>query len=284
MSSHATDRLSQRIKDSLIVAFPLEARKWIRDAGLNNADIANAVKEMWKDEFQKRLDYRILTPEFTAGLKRIFVLIEGFIRIDDTDYPITITATSVDEKEDGRLVEKTLTGRKLIVIVADNEVVTMYPTDGNKHEIEKQAEEHDIRKARSTKHKVFESEPFIVELKPDGTLTEYTGRTGSSNVLAKAEKEYALSPGRKLKVYLKFMNGMAEAKVLEVLNRNSARADGFVKVAIELEDGRKVPKTLYPGDPVSVPTKDGGWEQLQVTDSLFVDYAHRGGAFSLKLI
>ena len=201
-----------------------------------------------------------------------------------SEFPIEMTVTSVDVKKDGRVVEKTYEGKKLVVIVADNDVVTIMSKDGTESEIARSVEEHDDRKARSAKVLAFDSEPYVIELTSDGTLEEYTTRTGSSNTLTKGEKEYALAPGRQLKVYLPFMGGMAKAEVIEVLNRNQVRADGFIKVAIQLADGRKIPKTLKPGDPISIPTKGGDWELLKVSDSLFVDYANRGGALAVKLI
>ena len=284
MTKHADKRLDQRVKDSLIISIPLEARKYIRDNGLNNAELTVGMQEMIKSEFQKRLDNRVLGPDFTTGAKRVFILLEAILKIGESEYPITLTVTSVDVKSDGRVVEKTLTGRKLVVIVGDNKVITIFAADGTKHDIARAAEAHDERMARSSKIMTFDSEPFTIELNGKGELSEYTGRTGGSNTLTKAEREYALAPGRMIKVFLPFMGGMTESEVIEVLNRNSARADGFVKVAVQIEDGRKIPKTLKPGDPVSIPTKDGNWEQFSVADSLFVDYAHRGGAFSLKLI
>jgi hypothetical protein len=296
LSQHADKRVEQRIKDSLkdgtVIDFPAAARKKISMTGRSLADVSNEVTQMIKDEFMRRLTNRIERPDFPDGNK-VVVLLDPQLKYGRDTFPISVSVTSENEvidKNTGQksIIRKTYTGERLCVYIADNVVTTIkvLPENYTDIDIEKDSDKHFITKKLEVKtSKVLSGgSEYVIELDKTGEIKPYTGQLYTGHGIV-TEKEFALTPGRRIKVIIPFMDkvNLTEVEVISVVNRESARADKFIKVDVVLEDGRKVPKTLRAGDQIALPVgPDGEWQNSQVADSLFVDYANRGGSFSLK--
>jgi len=296
LSPHADKRVEQRIKDSLkdgtVIDFPAAARKKISMTGRSLADVSNEATQMIKDEFMRRLTNRIERPDFPDG-NRVVVLLDPQLKYGHDIFPISVSVTSENEVIDKRtgkksIIKKTYTGERLCVYVADNVVTTVkvLPANYTDIDIEKDSDKHFITKKLEVKTSTVLSgdSEYVIELGKTGEIKHHTGQIYAGHGIV-TEKEFALTSGRHIKVIIPFIDkdNLTKVEVLSVVNRESARADRFIKVDVALADGRKVPKTLRAGDQISLPVgPDGKWQNCQVADSLFVDYANRGGSFSLK--
>lgn len=296
LSKHADKRVEQRIKDSLkdgtVIDFPAAAKKKISLTGRSLKDVSNEATQLIKDEFMRRLTNRIERPDFPDG-NRVVVLLDPQLKYGHDTFPISVSVTSENEvidKKTGKksIIKRTYTGERLCVYIADNVMTTVkvLPENYTDIDIEKDSDDHFINKKLEVKTSTVLSggSDYIIELSKTGEVSPHTGQIHSGHGIV-TEKEFALTPGRRIKVIIPFMDkvNLTNVEVISVVNRESARADKFIKVDVVLEDGRKVPKTLRPGDQIALPVgRDGEWQTCQVADSLFVDYANRGGAFSLK--
>ncbi|CAB4218999.1 hypothetical protein UFOVP1604_82 [uncultured Caudovirales phage] len=296
LSKHADKRVEQRIKDSLkdgtVIDFPAAARKKISLTGRSLKDVSNEATQLIKDEFMRRLTNRIERPDFPDG-NRVVVLLDPQLKYGHDTFPISISVTSENEvidKKTGKksIIKRTYTGERLCVYIADNVMTTVkvLPENYTDIDIEKDSDDHFINKKLEVKTSTVLSggSEYIIELSKTGEVSPHTGQIYTGHGIV-TEKEFALTPGRRIKVIIPFMDkvNLTNVEVISVVNRESARADKFIKVDVVLEDGRKVPKTLRAGDQISLPVgPDGEWQNCQVADSLFVDYANRGGSFSLK--
>jgi hypothetical protein len=310
LSKHADKRIAERIKESLkdgtSIDFPIEARRKIALTGRSLADVSNEATQLIKDEFMRRLTNRIERPDFPDD-NRIVVLLDPQLKYGHDTFPISVSVTSETEiidKKTGKteILKRTYTGERLCIYIADNVMTTVkvLPANYTDIEIEKDSRNHfDNKNIEAGNITVLSGEAdYIIELSKTGEIKHHTGQIYSGHGII-AEKEFALTTGRYIKVNLAFKKdeNLTKVKVLSILNRDSARADKFIKVEVELEafkevkleDGTiefrsiKIPKTLRAGDQISLPVgPDGKWQNCQVADSLFVDYANRGGAFSLK--
>ena len=296
LSKHADKRVEQRIKDSLkdgtVIDFPAAARKKISLTGRSLKDVSNEATQLIKDEFMRRLTNRIERPDFPDG-NRVVVLLDPQLKYGHDTFPISISVTSENEvidKKTGKksIIKRTYTGERLCVYIADNVMTTVkvLPENYTDIDIEKDSDDHFINKKLEVKTSTVLSggSEYIIELSKTGEVSPHTGQIYTGHGIV-TEKEFALTPGRRIKVIIPFMDkvNLTNLEVISVVNRESARADKFIKVDVVLEDGRKVPKTLRAGDQISLPVgPDGEWQNCQVADSLFVDYANRGGSFSLK--
>lgn len=297
LSQHADKRVEQRIKDSLkdgtVIDFPAAARKKISLTGRSLADVSNEVTQLIKDEFMRRLTNRIERSDFPIGRNIVVVLLDPQLKYGHDTFPISVSVTSENEvidKNTGKksIIRKTYTGERLCVYIADNVVTTIkvLPADYTDIDIEKDSDKHFVTKKLEVKTSTVLSggSDYIIELDKTGEIKPHTGQIHSGHGIV-TEKEFALTPGRRIKVIVPFIDkvNLTNAEIISVVNRESARTDRFIKVDVVLEDGRKVPKTLRPGDQIALPVgPDGEWQNCQVADSLFVDYANRGGSFSLK--
>ena len=296
LSKHADKRVEQRIKDSLkdgtVIDFPAAARKKISLTGRSLKDVSNEATQLIKDEFMRRLTNRIERQDFPDG-NRVVVLLDPQLKYGHDTFPISISVTSENEvidKKTGKksIIKRTYTGERLCVYIADNVMTTVkvLPENYTDIDIEKDSDDHFINKKLEVKTSTVLSggSEYIIELSKTGEVSPHTGQIYTGHGIV-TEKEFALTPGRRIKVIIPFMDkvNLTNVEVISVVNRESARADKFIKVDVVLEDGRKVPKTLRAGDQISLPVgPDGEWQNCQVADSLFVDYANRGGSFSLK--
>ena len=284
ISPHAGQRFDQRVHETLVVDLPNEAKERLRSMGLKPYQISTEAAALIKEEFTKKAK-ALETSEFGDGNVATVILFP-YLKIGDNRFKMKLTVSSYDD-ESSKTTMKTYHGEKICCYVADNVVTTIKVLPGSftDDQIKADMDEHLERQGKLGSSRVIspEGSKFEIEVSSDGSVNPYD-RRDLIGLINRGEKEYALAPGRMIKVFLPFMGGMTEAEVIEVLNRNNARADGFIKVAVQIEDGRKIPKTLKPGDPISIPAKDGGWEHFSVADSLFVDYANRGGAFSIKIV
>ena len=287
LSKHADDRIAQRITSSIVVTFPDKVMSKIYHTGRPENKVVAETTSLIKKEFMYRLKNRIERPDF-ADDSRVVVLMDVWLKIGDDQFPVTLTVTSFDEDKDGNIKERTYTGERICIYVRDNVMTTLkvMPANYDSIDLEKDSEKHFINKGiQAGKTTVIaESSDFIIELSKNGEVKPHSIQVYGGHGIV-TEKEFALTPGRKIKVFLPFADkeNLTEAEVISVLNRDSARSDKFIKVEIVLADGRKVPKTLRSGDPIGVPVgPNGEFEAHKVADSLFVDYLARGGSFSLK--
>jgi hypothetical protein len=287
LSEHADKRIAERITNSIVVTFPDKVMSKIYHTGKSEDEVLAETTKLVKQEFMYRLTNRIERRDFSAN-SWVVVLMDVFLKIGDDQFPVKLTVTSFDKQKDGSIKEKTYTGERICIYVRDNVMTTLkvMPAKYDSIDLEKDSENHLEREGiRAGKTKVIaESSDFIIELTKTGEVIPHSIQVyGGHGIIA--EKEFALTAGRKIKVFLPFVDkeNLTIAEVISVLNRDSARADKFIKVEIILADGRKVPKTLRAGDPIGVPVgPNGEFEAHKVADSLFVDYANRGGSFSLK--
>ena len=287
LSKHADDRIAQRITDSIVVTFPDKVMSKIYHTGRPESKILAETTALIKKEFMHRLRNRIERPDF-ANDNRVVVLMDVWLKIGEDQFPVTLTVTSFDKDKDGKTKERTYTGERICIYVRDNVMTTLkvMPAKYDSIDLEKDSENHlereGIRAGKTTV--IAESSDFIIELTKAGEVKPHSIQVYGGHGIV-TEKEFALTAGRRIAVFLPFVDkeNLTEAEVISVLNRDSARSDKFIKVEIILADGRKVPKTLRAGDPIGVPVgPNGEFESHKVADSLFVDYANRGGSFSLK--
>lgn len=296
LSKHADKRIAERIKDSLkdgtVIDFPIEARRKISLTGRSLADVSNEATQLIKDEFMRRLKNRIERPDFPKG-NRVVVLLDPQLKYGNSTFPISVSVTSETEVTNKKtdkteIIKRTYTGERLCVYIADDVMTTVkvLPANYTDIEIEKDSQNHFDNKNIEAGNIIVLSggSEYIIELGKTGEIKHHTGQIYTGHGIV-TEKEFALTPGRHIKVIIPFMDkeNLTKVEVLSVVNRESARADKFIKVDVALADGRKVPKTLRAGDQIALPVgPDGEWQNCQIADSLFVDYANRGGSFSLK--
>jgi hypothetical protein len=296
LSEHADKRIDQRIKDSLkdgtVIDFPNIARRKIALTGRSLADVSNEVTQLIKDEFMRRLKNRIERPDFPDG-NRVVVLLDPQLKCGRDSFPISVSVTSEKEVVDNKtnkkvIIKRTYTGERLCIYIANNVMTTVkvLPVNYTDIDIEKDSKKHfDNKKVEAGNITVLSGDSdYVIELGKTGEINHHTGQIYTGHGIV-TEKEFALTSGRHIKVIIPFIDkeNLTEVEVLSVVNRESARADKFIKVDVALADGRKVPKTLRAADQISLPVgPDGKWQNCQIADSLFVDYANRGGSFSLK--
>lgn len=280
-TEHSDLRIDQRIVKTLSIDLDPRASSEIKKTGANVGLLSAEIKEEINKEFSRRLK-SLESAQITDGYVT-FVFLEPLLKIGNLVTPITMAVSSWDE--DKPHIIKTYTGEKICFYLFNNELKTLkvQPSKWGADELARNAEAHFRRKHnRDITAKVIylENAKFVISINSDGTINRGLQRTAGK--ILTGEREYALSSGRFIKTYIKFLGGMAPVEVEDVMNRETARADGFIKLAIILPDGRKMQKVLNPGDPIEVPIDDT-WHSFKVADSLFVDYANRGGAFSVKI-
>ena len=282
---HWMERVNQRIEQTLVVDIDSSSAKRLREKEISIKQVLNQISELIALEFKRRTE-KLQSQDFVDPYI-IVVLLEPILKIGSDRSPITMTVTSWNE--DNPEIRKSYSGEKLCVYINHNEIrtVKVMPSSMKKEDLELDAESHIKREFDSNARAVaigMESGQFVLDVSRDGKVQPYDSlglkTVGKINT---GEKEYALTSGRELEVFIPFMNGMSPVEVIEVMNRETARTDGFIKLKVKVP-GRDlpVPKTLKPGDPISIPT-EAGYETFKVADSLFVDYANRGGAFAVKI-
>lgn len=286
LRQHFEDRTRQRIMDSLIVTLSDRTLTLLRGNGISTTEVQPKIAGLIRQEFERKVK-AIQRSEFANSYVADIMLIPT-IKIGKFEAPVKMTVESVDidpktKKERIRVYH----GEMIVGYINHNEAATLkvFPTSMSHQELAKDSNDHHLNKfGRTVDTQVIEHESakLLISIKEDGTVEKVEDRT-AVGLINRGEREYALSPGRIISVWIPFMNDFVPVEIVEIMNRTSVRADGFVKVLVQLPDGRKVPKTLKPGDHVKTPSKDGdGFVNNRVANSLFVDYAKRGGEFAIK--
>lgn len=255
----------------------------IRQSGLGVGKVSEKVRDLIVNEFNRRVKSFEKTTIRDGHV--VFVFLEPILKMGTTLTPVTMSVSSwnVETPE----IVKTYTGEKLCFYLIDNSMMTIKvkSSESTPDELAADAEAHLLRKKNLRMSATVinaDNAKFLIELNSNGDVSAAGAPPKMGGKILTGEREYALTQGRPIKVYLKFMNGMTEVEIDEVMNRRTARADGFIKLAIKLPNGNKSQKILKPGDPISVLIEDE-WYDFKVADSLFVDYANRGGAFAVKI-
>jgi hypothetical protein len=287
LKQHFEDRTRQRIMNSLIVTLSDKTLTLLRENGISTIEVQPKIADLIRQEFESKV--RVIQRNDFANRHVADIMLIPIIKIGKFEAPVKMSVESVDiDPKTQREIIKIYHGEMIVGYINHNEAVTLkvFPTSVSHEELAKNSNDHHIRKfGRTVDTQVIEHESskLLISVKEDGTVEKLEKASANFKKIAKVESEYTLSPGRIISVWIPFMRDFVPVEIVEVMNRTSARADGFVKVLVQLPDGRKVPKTLKPGDQVKTPGKDGdGLVDKKVADSLFVDYDKRGGEFAIK--
>lgn len=287
LRQHFEDRTRQRIMDSLIVTLSDRTLTLLRGNGISTTEVQPKIAGLIRQEFERKVR-AIQRSDFANSYVADIMLIPT-IKIGEFEAPVKMTVESVDidpktKKERVRVYH----GEMIVGYINHNEAATLkvFPTSMSHLELAKNSNDHHLRKyGRTVDTQVIEHESakLLISIKEDGTVEKVEKKAISVGNINRGETEYALSLGRIISVWIPFMSDFVPVEIVEIMNRKSARADGFVKVKVQLPDGSKIQKTLKPGDQVKTPSKDGdGFVNNRVANSLFVDYVKRGGEFAIK--
>ena len=287
LRQHFEDRTRQRIMDSLIVTLSDRTLTLLRGNGISTTEVQPKIAGLIRQEFERKVR-AIQRSDFANSYVADIMLIPT-IKIGEFEAPVKMTVESVDidpktKKERVRVYH----GEMIVGYINHNEAATLkvFPTSMSHLELAKNSNDHHLRKyGRTVDTQVIEHESakLLISIKEDGTVEKVEKKVSSVGKINRGETEYALSLGRIISVWIPFMSDFVPVEIVEIMNRKSARADGFVKVKVQLPDGSKIQKILKPGDQVKTPSKDGdGFVNNRVANSLFVDYVKRGGEFAIK--
>lgn len=289
LKKHFEDRTRQRIMDSLIVTLKGKTLNQLREMGISTTKTQLKIADLIRKEFEKKVK-SLKSRDFSQSYVADIMLVPT-IKVGDVTANMGLTVESVDiDKKTKKEIIKVYHGEMIIGYINHNEATTLkvFPVAMSHDELAKNSNDHHRRehqKIVDTKVIELESSKFPMIVNKDGSVEKYEKKADTKGLIKSAEKEYALSPGRTISVWIPFMKEFVPVEIIKVINRQSARTDGVIKVDVMLPDGKKLPKTLKPEDPVKIPAKDGsGWEEYRIAPSLFVDYANRGGEFAAKLI
>ena len=288
LRKHFEDRTRQRIMDSLVVTLSGKTLDLLRDKSISTTGIQKKIADLIRREFEikvRHLERANFAKSYVAN-----IMLVPIVKIGKFEANVKMSVESVDihpiTKQE---IVKVYHGEMIVGYINHNEAATLkvFPTSMSHEELAKDSNKHHQRRGKDIDTQVIEHESskLLISIKEDGTVEKVEDKSSSVGLINQGEREYALSPGRIISVWIPFMSDFVPVEIVEVMNRKSARADGFVKVLVQLPDGRKVPKTLKPGDQVKTPSKGGDdFVNSRVADSLFVDYANRGGEFAIKII
>lgn len=288
LRKHFEDRTRQRIMDSLVVTLSGKTLDLLRAKSISTTGIQKKIADLIRQEFEikvRHLERANFAKSYVAN-----IMLVPIVKIGKFEANVKMSVESVDihpiTKQE---IVKVYHGEMIVGYINHNEAATLkvFPTSMSHEELAKDSNKHHQRRGKDIDTQVIEHESskLLISIKEDGTVEKVEDRSSSVGLINQGEREYALSPGRIISVWIPFMSDFVPVEIVEVMNRKSARADGFVKVLVQLPDGRKVPKTLKPGDQVKTPSKGGDdFVSSRVADSLFVDYANRGGEFAIKII
>ena len=287
LRQHFEDRTRQRIMDSLIVTLSDRTLNLLRGNGISTTEVQPKIAGLIRQEFERKVR-AIQRSDFANSYVADIMLIPT-IKIGEFEAPVKMTVESVDidpktKKERVRVYH----GEMIVGYINHNEAATLkvFPTSMSHLELAKNSNDHHLKKfGRTVDTQVIEHESakLLISIKEDGTVEKVEKKAISVGKINRGETEYTLSSGRIISVWIPFMKEFVPVEILEIMNRKSARADGFVKVNVQLPDGSKIQKILKPGDQVKTPSKDGdGFVNNRVANSLFVDYVKRGGEFAIK--
>lgn len=287
LRKHFEDRTRQRIMNSLVVTLSGKTLDLLRAKSISTTGIQKKIADLIRREFEikvRHLKGATFAKNYVAN-----IMLVPIVKIGKFEATVKMSVESVDiDPKTKEEIVKVYHGEMIVGYINHNEAATLkvFPTSMSHEELAKDSNKHHQRRGKDIDTQVIEHESskLLISIKEDGTVEKVEDRT-SVGLINRGEREYALSPGRIISVWIPFMNDFVPVEIVEVMNRQSARADGFVKVLVQLPDGRKVPKTLKPGDQVKTPSKGGDdFVNSKVADSLFVDYANRGGEFAIKII
>ena len=274
--------------DSLVVTLSGKTLDLLRDKSISTTGIQKKIADLIRREFEikvRHLERANFAKSYVAN-----IMLVPIVKIGKFEANVKMSVESVDihpiTKQE---IVKVYHGEMIVGYINHNEAATLkvFPTSMSHEELAKDSNKHHQRRGKDIDTQVIEHESskLLISIKEDGTVEKVEDKSSSVGLINQGEREYALSPGRIISVWIPFMSDFVPVEIVEVMNRKGARADGFVKVLVQLPDGRKVPKTLKPGDQVKTPSKGGDdFVNSRVADSLFVDYANRGGEFAIKII
>jgi hypothetical protein len=274
--------------DSLVVTLSGKTLDLLRDKSISTTGIQKKIADLIRREFEikvRHLERANFAKSYVAN-----IMLVPIVKIGKFEANVKMSVESVDiHPTTKQEIVKVYHGEMIVGYINHNEAATLkvFPTSMSHEELAKDSNKHHQRRGKDIDTQVIEHESskLLISIKEDGTVEKVEDRSSSVGLINQGEREYALSPGRIISVWIPFMSDFVPVEIVEVMNRKSARADGFVKVLVQLPDGRKVPKTLKPGDQVKTPSKGGDdFVSSRVADSLFVDYANRGGEFAIKII
>ncbi len=288
LRKHFEDRTRQRIMDSLVVTLSGKTLDLLRAKSISTTGIQKKIADLIRREFEIKVNHlkrATFAQNYVANIMLVPIVKIGKL---EANIKMSVESVDIDPKTKKEIV-KVYHGEMIVGYINHNEAATLkvFPTSMSHQELAKDSNKHHQRRGKDIDTQVIEHESskLLISIKEDGTVEKVEDRSSSVGLINQGEREYALSPGRIISVWIPFMSDFVPVEIVEVMNRKSARADGFVKVLVQLPDGRKVPKTLKPGDQVKTPNKGGDdFVNSRVADSLFVDYANRGGEFAIKII
>jgi hypothetical protein len=276
-STHFDKRFKERIED-------------LQEVGLdtrNKGEIESELEEEIGPDWKKLLLSSIVSNTDSRMLKKIklenysndgnFGVPISFLYLNHKgkQYPIEITTYSSSDK-DGE--DKIYKGSQIWVALGQDTAWTIkvFPKDKSRQYIS-----DNLRDGVSFRYK---GNPFsFVEPGPDYKSTfEWDPNKGrfitdeegeeknlipvSSNI----EKDFTLSPGRKIQYYSKLTDSLAKAEIVETINKDTYKSDKMFKIKIKKPDKSEAVKGLKAGDEIYLPLgQDESWVKAKVADQLY---------------
>lgn len=198
-----------------------------------------------------------------------------YLNYKGKQYPIEITTYSSSDK-DGE--DKIYRGSQIYVALGQDTAWTIkvFPKDKSRQYIS-----DNLRDGVSFRYK---GNPFsFVEPGPDyKSVFEWDPKKGkfitdeeegekdfvpvSSNI----ERDFNLTPGRQLKYYSKLTDSLVKSEIIEVINKDTYKAEKVFKIKIRKSDGSEAVKTLKPGDEIYLPLgPENSWIKAKIADQLY---------------
>lgn len=149
--------------------------------------------------------------------------------------------------------------------------IKLLPDSYSEDEVAADFEEH-LTRAGKLKSRVKASaieSTYTIELTEAGEVKPLE-RATSSMMSNTVEKDFTLTPGRKIKYFSKLTNSLVEVEIVEVINKATYKTDKLFKIKTRKDDGTEAIKTLKAGDSIFLRLRsDGGWVNAKVADSLY---------------
>jgi hypothetical protein len=198
-----------------------------------------------------------------------------YLNYKGKQYPIEITTYSSSDKDGENKIYK---GSQICVALGQDTAWTIkvFPKDKSRQYIS-----DNLRDGVSDR---FKGNSFsFVEPGPDYKSTfEWDTKKGkfitdeeeedknlvpvSSNI----EKDFTLSPGRKIQYYSKLTDSLAKAEIVETINKDTYKSDKMFKIKIKKPDKSEGVKSLKAGDEIYLPLgQDESWVKAKVADQLY---------------
>lgn len=226
MSRHGDLRVEERIMNLNTIELRADQSREIRALGLSVADVKEQIIAIVKERFNQRLE-EVLATDYPMGVRGVPAIALKLTIGGLTEY-VTLVVTSGIYKRDRetgkevRVGDKTFAGEMIYFSVTDNKVATVVVYDHNKTslDIQREMEEHFVRKGQPKPVKVLEfSKDKIIELEiKDGQVVKKQRALASNLVDYSKDQQWQIAPGRKIQVWIPFAKDFVDAEIEKLEN------------------------------------------------------------------